>query len=132
MKDTDVFDGKKLSDILKDVHDNSLNKRDEIGKLVTQLVGMIKTPDDAQILLPLIKDFYDVSIKNDEQVVKVATIVQRLISAESYSDGSDGGVLLSESEKERLIANALSDMNAEIKEIDDVVNSTADKINGIS
>jgi len=131
MKDTDVFDGKKLSDILKDIHDNALTKRQNIMGVITQMTGMIKSADDAQMLVPLIKDFYDVSIKNDEHVVKVATIVQRLISADSYADGEGEGMLLSESEKERLLANAMEEFNAHVSEVDATIDEVTSKINGL-
>lgn len=131
MKDTDVFDGKKLSDILKDIHDNSLGKRQNISSVITQLTGMIKSADDAVLLVPLIKEFYDVGIKNDEHMVKVATIVQRLISAESYADGETGGVLLSEAEKERLLANAMEEFNAQVVEVEQELEDAKTKINGL-
>ena len=130
MKDTDVFDGKKLSDILKDIHDNSLGKRQNISSVITQLTGMIKSADDAVLLVPLIKEFYDVGIKNDEHMVKVATIVQRLISAESYSD-TDGGVMLSEADKERLLANAMEEFNAQVVEVEQTLEDAQAKINGL-
>lgn len=131
MKDTDVFDGKKLSDILKDIHDNSLGKRQNISSVITQLTGMIKSADDAVLLVPLIKEFYDVGIKNDEHMVKVATIVQRLISAESYADGEAGGVMLSEAEKERLLANAMEEFNAQVVEVEQSLEDAQTKINGL-
>jgi hypothetical protein len=127
MKDTDVFDGKKLSEILKDIHDNALGKRQNINSVITQLTGMIKSPDDAVMLVPLIKDFYDVGIKNDEHVVKVATIAQRLISAESYADGADGNIMLSDAEKERLLANAMEEFNAHVAEVDDTIQEVKTK-----
>jgi hypothetical protein len=131
MKDTDVFDGKKLSDILKDIHDNALGKRQNINSVITQLTGMIKSPDDAVMLVPLIKEFYDVGIKNDEHVVKVATIAQRLISAESYADGSDGNLILSDAEKERLLANAMAEFNAHVAEVDDTLQEVKSKVHGL-
>jgi hypothetical protein len=131
MKDTDVFDGKKLSDILKDIHDNALGKRQNINSVITQLTGMIKSPDDAVMLVPLIKEFYDVGIKNDEHVVKVATIAQRLISAESYADGSDGNLILSDAEKERLLTNAMAEFNAHVAEVDDTLQEVKSKVHGL-
>lgn len=131
MKDTDVFDGKKLSDILKDIHDNALVKRQSIMSVIAQMTGMIKTNDDAQMLVPLIKDFYDISIKNDEHVVKVATIVQRLISADSYADGDGEGMFLTEAEKERLLANAMEEFNANVSEINETIQEVTTKINDI-
>ncbi len=112
MKDTEVFEGKKLTDILKDIHDNALSKRTTILGVITQLTGFIKSAEDAVMLAPLIREFYDVSVKNDEQLVKVATVVQRMISAEAYqknpSDDPDG--FMTDDEKERLVTNALSEM----------------------
>lgn len=130
MKDTDVFDGKKLSDILRDIHDNAIAKRTSISGVITQLTGMIKTADDAIMLVPLIKEFYDVGIKSDEHVVKVATIVQRLISADSYADGEDG-IILSDAEKERLLANAMEQFNANIAEVDDNIEEIKSKVHGL-
>lgn len=130
MKDTDVFDGKKLSDLLKDIHDNSVTKRNDIKSVITQLTSFITSKDDVYDVLPMIKELYDVSIKNDEQVIKIATIVQRLISAEAYND-EESGIMLTEAEKDRLYANALSSMNAVVDQVDDVLESAKTKIDGI-
>lgn len=131
MKDTDVFDGKKLSDLLRDIHDNAVSKRIDIASVIKTLTDMVKNPDDAVLLIPLIKDFYDVGVKNDEQVVKVATVVQRLISADSYQGGEGEGVILSEAEKERLLANALSDIGAHVAEVDDELAEVKIRADGI-
>jgi len=130
MKDTDIFDGKKLSDLLKDIHDNTTVKRQDIGAIIRQLTGMMTTPNDAVLIIPLIKEFYDVGIKNDDQLVKIATIVQRLISAESYSDG-DSGVMLTDAEKDRLIENAMQDMNAYVSSVDTTLEKAKEKLDGI-
>jgi hypothetical protein len=105
MKDTDVFEGKGFSDLLKDIHDNALTKRSTINGVITQLVGMMKTQDDAIVLAPIIREFIDVGVKNDDQVIKVATIVQRMVTAQSYAGTADE-VLLSDAEKEQLLRNA--------------------------
>lgn len=131
MKDTEVFEGKNLSDLLKDIHDNTTKKRTDINNVVVILTQMIKNPDDAVMLIPLIKDFYDVSIKNDEQMVKIATIVQRLISADSYSNGEGEGIILSEAEKDRLIANALSDINAHMAVVDTNLSAIKENVNSV-
>jgi len=130
MKDTDIFEGKKLSDLLKDIHDNTTVKRQDIGAIIRQLTGMMNTPDDAVLIIPLIREFYDVGIKNDDQLVKVATIVQRLISAESYSDG-DSGIMLTDAEKDRLIENAMQDMNAYVSSVDTTLEKAKEKLDGI-
>ena len=123
MKDTDVFEGKSFSTLLKDIHDNSLTKRMKINDIISQLVGMISSPDDAVVLAPIVREFMDVSVKNDEQVIKVATIVQRMVSAESYANASDG-MLLSEAEKEQLLKNAA--------EVADELNDVSNKLEEVS
>lgn len=131
MKDTDVFEGKKLSDLLQDIHNTTVAKRSDIQGVIQMLTSMVKTPDDAVMLIPLIKDFYEVGVKNDDQIVKVATVVQRLISADSYKNGDGEGVILSEAEKERLLANALEDINAHVAEVDDALAEVKIRADGI-
>ena len=111
MKDTEVFEGKKLSELLKDIHDNALSKRETILGVIITLTGLLKTADQAVMLAPIIREFYDVSVKNDEQLVKIATIAQRVITAESYNNAEAGDVdaFMSEKEKDQLIANAMAD-----------------------
>ena len=120
MKDTEVFPGKSLTDILRDIHDNALTKRATINSIVTQMTSTIKCADDAAVVAPLIKDFLDVGIKNDEHLVKIATIVQRIISADAYqknpTDDPDG--FMSEDEKTQLMKNALVNMNMEVVTMD--------------
>jgi hypothetical protein len=129
MRDTEVFEGKQLSDLLKDIHDTTLEKREDIKGIIKTLTDLVKNPDDAMMLIPHIKDFFDVSVKNDDQMVKVATIVQRLISAESYQGGEGEGVILSDAEKDRLIANAFSDIKAQSAIVDDSLTEAKAHIN---
>lgn len=129
MRDTEVFEGKQLSDLLKDIHDTTLEKREDIKGIIKTLTDLVKNPNDAIVLIPHIKDFFDVSVKNDDQMVKVATIVQRLISAESYQNGEGEGVILSEAEKDRLIANAFSDIKAQSAIVDESLTEAKAHIN---
>ena len=46
----------------------------------------------------------EVSIKNDEQIVKLAAIVQRMLKDANSSE--EGGLSLSEDEKKQLLENA--------------------------
>ena len=131
MKDTDVFEGKKLSDLLKDIHDTSVAKRADITSVIKTLTDMVRNPDDAVMLIPLIKDFYEVGVKNDDQIVKVATVVQRLISADSYKNGDGEGVILSEAEKDRLLANALEELHAQVAEVDDELAEVKIRADGV-
>jgi len=118
--DTEVFDGKTLSQILEDVYNISREKRKEIKGLIVELSKHINSSGDAVNVAPIIKDFFEVSVKNDDQLTKLATIVQRMITADSYSGGSsDPSELLSEDDKEQLIRNAASELKQSMDEVTD-------------
>ena len=115
--ETEIFDGKTLSELLKDIYNISSEKRGEIQGLIIQLSKMVNTESDAINLAPIIQQMLEVSVKNDDQLVKMATVVQRLISAEITSEASiRQGDLLSEEEKEQLTKNAI-EMRDAIAEI---------------
>jgi len=98
----EIYKGKSFSGLCKDIVKNSERKKDQIDVLITELKDLIKTVNDAVIVVPLIKDYYDVGVKNDEQIVKLASIVQRLVNkSESTSEGM--GMVLSEEEREELM-----------------------------
>lgn len=101
--DFELYKGKKYSSLLKDVVINSEQKKDQIDILVSDLRSMIKTANDAIVVVPLIKDYLDVSVRNDEQLVKLAAVVQRLISSQNQGEDSNMGMLLSEDERKQLM-----------------------------
>lgn len=101
--DFELYKGKKYSGLLKDVVINSEQKKDQIDILVSDLRSMIKTANDAIVIVPLIKDYLDVSVRNDEQLVKLAAVVQRLISSQSQGEDGNMGMLLSEDERKQLM-----------------------------
>lgn len=77
----EVFDNKNLSDIFQEIYQNHETKKSEIKSLVGQLVPLIEGIGDATLLVPLIKEYMELGIKNDDQLVKLAQIVQRLDSS---------------------------------------------------
>ncbi len=101
--DFELYKGKKYSSLLKDVVINSEQKKDQIDILVSDLRSMIKTANDAIVVVPLIKDYLDVSVRNDEQLVKLAAVVQRIISSQSQGEDGNMGMLLSEDERKQLM-----------------------------
>lgn len=88
-KSVELFEGKTLSDLFKEIYDNSANKRNQIKDLVEGLYPLIQGIGDATILVPLIKEYLEIGVKNDEQLVKLAQIVQRLNSNTKQSTGMD-------------------------------------------
>ncbi len=108
--DQEIFKGKSFSNLLEDIYKNSIKKEKQISALIQDLKPMIKNISDATIIVPIIKEYLEVSVKNDEHLIKMAAIVQRAMSRqESKTDG----VILTEEEKRSLIATVheLEDKN---------------------
>ena len=103
-KDTELFKGKTFADIMSDIYNNSKKKDRQLKLLIAQLEPLVKNIQDATVVVPLIKEYMEVSIKNDEQIVKLAAIVQRMMKDANSEDG--GGLGLSEEEKKQLLENA--------------------------
>jgi hypothetical protein len=101
-----LFDGKNLSSLFKDIYDNQQVKKKNISELIESLRKLIRNVGEATVIAPIIKDLIDVSVKNDDHLIKLATIGQRLASAEAKGIGEDGW--LSENEKAQLL-NDLED-----------------------
>ena len=119
MSDFKVFEGKSLSDVFKDIYDNSTTNKKQLDILIKEIVGFIKDGDTAVQLIPAVKEYLEIKVKNDEQLVKMASIVQRLVSSESKGSESEFG--LSEKEKEQLVGS-IEKVAQEAQDYTDVVN----------
>lgn len=97
----ELFDGKTLSDVFSDVYKNTDTKRKQINAVVVKLLEMVSDPNSATIFAPIIREYMDVSVKNDEHIVRLAQIAQRLVSTTSKEGDFDG--ILSEEEKSSLL-----------------------------
>ena len=121
--DYEIFDGKSLSSLFKDIYDNTEFNRKQLEVLTKELVQFIKDGDTAIQIVPMIKEYLEINIKNDDQLVKMAGIVQRLISAESRG-GAEDEYGLSDKEKQQL----LSGIEDSIKDIQDESDKIHNKI----
>ncbi len=99
--DKNIFGKKKLSDIFQEIYNNQKKKEEQISALINELKPLINDIGDATLVVPLIKEYMDLSIKNDEALIKMATIVQRALASESSDDGNFG---MTEEEKAQLLA----------------------------
>ena len=118
MNDT-IFEGKTLSDMFSDVYKNTNTKREQINSFVASFVKMIRTPEDAAVLGPVIKDFLEVNVKNDEHIVRLVQIAQRLVSVSTKN--VDTG-LLSDAEKNELLKNIKDEFESVLVEQDELGN----------
>lgn len=99
----EIFPGKKFCDLVKDIVTNSENNKKQINNLIEQLRPLVKTVNDAMIIVPLIKEYYEVEIKNDEQLTKIASVIQRLFSSSERSEGSTNEFGLTDDERDELL-----------------------------
>ena len=100
-KDEEIFKGKTFSDLMSDIYSNQKKKDRQIKLLIAQLEPMVKSLDQAAVVVPLIKEYLDISVKNDDALIKLAAIVQRMMKDSANADG--GGYALSEDEKRQLM-----------------------------
>ena len=113
-KNEEIFKGTSFADLMHDVYHNSKKKDRQINQLISQLQPLIKNASDATIIVPLIKEYLDVAVKNDDHLVKLTAIVQRYISTTQTITGADS--LLSDEEKQQLITIAQSTLTHELED----------------
>ena len=89
-----IFDSKSFGDLLKEIHGNQKKKAKQLASLIAELRPLVQSLGDATVVVPLIKEYMEISVKNDDQLIKMAAIVQRL-STGAASTG-DGGLLSAE------------------------------------
>ena len=100
--DKNIFGKKKLSDLFQEIYNNQKKKDKQISALISELKPLVHEIGDATLIVPLIKEYLEISVKNDEQLIKMATIIQRM--ANNAVSNSDGGFGISEEEKAQLLA----------------------------
>ena len=123
--DKEIFEGKTFQDLTKDIYENSQKKKLQIDLLIQEIHGFITTIDDVVMVAPIIKEYMDASIKNDEHLVKLAGVLQRIISKSSGAD--DESMLLSDAEKEELMGtlqDTVTDLQKESDRLSDIKNKT--------
>jgi len=89
-----LFDDKSFSDLLKEIHGNQKKKAKQLAQLIAELRPLVQSLGDATVVVPLIKEYMEISVKNDDALLKMAAIVQRL-STGTVNSG-DGGLLTEE------------------------------------
>ena len=127
MSKNEIFDGKTFQDLTKDIYENTTKKKLQIDLLIQEIHGFIQTIDDVVMVAPIIKEYMEVSVKNDEHLVKLAGVLQRIIS--KSSSGDEESMLLSEAEKDELmntLQDTVNDLQNENDRLDTIKNKTID------
>lgn len=88
-----VFEGKTIEDLVKEVYKKQKAQESDIKYEIKRLSDMISNPGDAIVLVPLLKGFFDSSLKNDETLLKVVQVFQKAAEAIKKDDSSENGLL---------------------------------------
>ena len=114
--DFEIYGGKTFKDLCRDVVTRSESKKDQIDTLLGDLRTLIKGPNDVGMMMPNIKNLLEVGVKNDEQLIKLAAVVQRIQSTQIEVTGGEGSGL-TEEEKAKLLKNHLEETKATLDDI---------------
>lgn len=102
--DFELFKGKMMSALFQDIYTNQNQKKRKIGDIINDVKELIKKPEDITTVGPLIRDLLDTSVKNDEHLLKLAHVAQKIMLADNKTDGDEG--FLTAAEKEQLLSDA--------------------------
>ena len=123
--DKEIFTGKTFASLAQDIYFNSSRKSQQIDQLIKDLRSLVKDAGSATVIAPMIKDYIDVSIKNDDQLVKLSAVLQRFLSNTGTEDGDFSSGTLTDEEKEELLKTVkkeVDDISKKSKTIDKKIN----------
>ena len=124
----EIFEGKTFQDLTKDIYENTTKRKVQIDLLISEIHGFITTIDDVVMVAPIIKEYMDTAVRNDEHLVKLAGVLQRIISKSQGE--SDESMLLSDEEKEELMGtlqDTVADLEKESQRLDTIKDKTIQK-----
>ena len=123
----EIFEGKTFQDLTKDIYENTTKRKTQIDLLISEIHGFITTIDDVVMVAPIIKEYMDTAVRNDEHLVKLAGVLQRIISKSQGE--SDESMLLSDEEKAELMGtlqDTVDDLQKESDRLDKIKNKSID------
>ena len=124
----EIFDGKTFQDLTKDIYENTTKRKTQIDLLISEIHGFITTIDEVVMVAPIIKEYMDTAVRNDEHLVKLAGVLQRIISKSQGE--SDESMLLSDEEKADLMGtlqDTVADLEKESQRLETIKDKTIQK-----
>jgi hypothetical protein len=106
--DNVIFGKKKFSDVLEEIYNNQKKKDQQVTALISELKPLISDIGDATLVVPLIKEYMEIGVKNDDILIKMAALAQRAMATVS----ADGSLTISDEEKEQLLS-AMSELKGD-------------------
>ena len=117
-KDFNIFGDKKFSDLSQEIYENSKLKKTQIDHLIQEVHSYIQGIEDIAIVGPVLKELFDVAVKNDDNLLKLATVIQRIMNKQI--DFIDDTSMLTDEEKQELM-DTLEETAAELQDKSDEI-----------
>ena len=106
--------------MFQDIYENQNYNRKQLDVLTRNITSMIKDGDTAVQIVPMIKEYLEINVRNDELLVKLASIVQKIISTENKGE-SESEFGLSEIEKQEIMNTILEHDTKDLQETSDKI-----------
>ena len=100
----ELFEDKTISDVYKNIYDNATKTRNQVKGLIDQIKPFVKNLESSIIIVPLIREYMEILVRNDEHLIKLADSAIRLLK-DGKAGGGEGEVL-TEAEKKQILENA--------------------------
>jgi hypothetical protein len=118
----EIFKGKTFKDLCKDIYNNQIHKKAQIEQLIGDLRKMCVKIDDAPLIIPFIKDYIQAANVNDEHLIRLASIIQKLIVAEEEAKVATGGLGITDEERKKIMEEIGTEMDSIVKSDEVLVN----------
>jgi len=120
--DFEIFRGKSFKDLCRDIYANQLHRKEQLEILINDLRKMCQKIDDAPLIIPFIKDYINAANVNDEHLIRLAAIIQKLIVADEQAKAASGGLGMSDEERRQIMAEMNTEFEAIVKSEEAVIN----------
>jgi hypothetical protein len=98
----EIFEGKTISDLAKEIYNKHKEQDEALKSRINQLGDMVESPGDAIVIVPMLKGYFDSSLKNDEVLMKMLQIFQK--QEEKKAAGVEDSNLLTEKDIQQLFS----------------------------
>jgi len=85
---------------LEEIYQNQKKRDAQVVALISELKPLVQEIGDATLIVPLIKEYMEIGVKNDDALIKMATIIQRVLQ----NEGNDDTLGITDEEKQQLLA----------------------------
>jgi altronate dehydratase len=89
----EIFKGKTIAKLMEEAYRDKNEKSNQLRAMINQLKDLITDGGDAVMMVPLIKEYMDLLIKNDDVIIKMLGIIQKIEAASARAVEENGGIM---------------------------------------